>query len=235
MSIFKFKFFDVQQIGATQKVGTDAMLLGALVQFDFPDSILDVGTGNGVIALMCAQKFKNAEVFGLDIDKASVEVATKNFINSPFASRLAALKENFLEYRPDFKFDLIVSNPPYFNTKMLSNDSKRNLARHEGSMPLKSLINHAQSLLNERGELWMIIPKERADELVSNPNELNLALKQRIKIFGKPGSHVRDILVFSISDVPEPIITQLAVRDMDANYTDEYIELTKEFHYNKLK
>lgn len=233
MSIFKFKNFNIIQTNAPQKVGTDAMVLGALVNHENPSSILDVGTGCGVIALMLAQNYPKAKVTGLDIDEKAVLQAQTNFQNSHFPNEFEALHQNFLEYNPSQKFDLIISNPPYFNTKMPSIDQQRSLARHENSMSLQDLINHSESLLTENGVLWMIVPSERGEALING--DLNLKLSQRIKVYGKPNRHVRDILVFTqTQNEIDYHLSELTIRDDINQYTEQYIALTLEFHYNKL-
>ncbi len=238
MSIFKFKKFNVDQSNAPQKIGTDAMVLGALIKpesigVENPKLILDIGTGCGVIALMLAQHYPGAQITGLDIDVQAVLQAKSNFENANFPNHFESLQQNFLEYTPFRKFDLIVSNPPYFNTKMPSSDEQRSLARHENSMSLQDLINHSAELLTENGELWMIVPSERTGVLINQ--DLNLHLKQRIKIFGKPNRHVRDVLVFSKQGNKRiNSIKDLTIRNDDNQYTEEYKILTLDFHYNKL-
>ena len=243
MSIFKFKKFIVNQSNSPQKIGTDAMVLGALanpqsIGIENPNVILDVGTGCGVIALMLAQHYPNAKVIGLDIDEQAVLQAKSNFQNSNsketgFTNEFEAVQRSFLMYFPLDKVDLIVSNPPYFNTKMPSSDQQRSLARHESSMSLYGLISHSAKLLSENGELWMIIPSERTEELSQGQNELKLI--QRIKIFGKPDRHVRDVLVFSKSKNETTIsLSELTIRDNENQYTKQYKELTIDFHFNTL-
>lgn len=246
MSVFKFKKFNVNQANAPQKIGTDAMVLGALVnptvsindEIALATRILDVGTGCGVIALMLAQNNPNAEITGLDIDEQAVLQAKTNFESADFPNSFESLHQNFLEFNPNFKFDLIVSNPPYFNSKMPSADEQRSLARHESSMTLQELINHSAKLLSHKGELWMIIPSERTEDLIKE--NLKLDLNHRIKIFGKPNRHVRDVLKFGFKqneqgqNSSDSTISVLTIRSDDNEYTKQYKELTYEFHFNKL-
>jgi tRNA1Val (adenine37-N6)-methyltransferase len=243
MSVFKFKKFNVDQTNAPQKIGTDAMVLGALVhpiafskvEPEFTNRILDVGTGCGVIALMLAQNNPTAHITGLDVDELAVEQAKMNFDNADFPNHFEALQQNFLEYNPVHKFDLIVSNPPYFNSKMPSVDQQRSLARHESSMTLQDLINHSANIMTENGALWLIVPSDRTEELINDKLNLNLDLQHRIKIYGKPVRHVRDVLVYSKGDlIGEDLINELTIRNDDNQYTKQYKELTIEFHFNKL-
>jgi tRNA1Val (adenine37-N6)-methyltransferase len=238
MSIFKFKKFNVDQTNAPQKVGTDAMVLGSLVQpitkqLENVKNILDVGTGCGVIGLMLAQNYPNAKITGLDIDQQAVIQAKSNFEHANFPNQFEALHQNFIEYNPFQKFDLIVSNPPYFNTKMPSVDTQRSLARHEKSMSLQELINHSAELITENGELWIILPSERTEQLIDEKLDLNL--QHRIKIYGKPNRHLRDVLVFSKREFERAgILSEFTIRDDENQYTEQYKALTVDFHYNTL-
>lgn len=232
--VFKFKNFNLTQSDSLHKIGTDAMVLGASVDCANPKSILDVGTGCGILALMLAQSFPKAKIVGVDIDDNAISLANSNFQNAPFHNNFSAERFDFLNYNPSIHFDLIVSNPPYFNSNMPSILQQRNIARHEDSMNLVQLINHSEELLNEDGELWIIVPYERTEELIALKNRLNLKLFHRIQIYGKPNRHVRDVLVFSAKQKSEILPTELTIRDNDGKYTQQYIDLTKPYHYNQL-
>lgn len=230
MSVFKFKYFDVLQSDVLQKVGTDAMVLGALVEAENPKHILEVGMGTGVIALMLAQVFENSQITALDVDEKAIQISETNFRNSPFKNRLSVVHENFLSYSKNSFFDLIVSNPPYFNTQMLSEDAQRNLARHEGNMSVKDLIVHANSLLTMSGKLALILPAERTIDLLNMEKDFQLHLLKRIKIYGKPDKHVRDVLFFSKNEKKQLSTETFVIRDEKGFYSTQYKEKTREFH-----
>lgn len=232
MSVFKFKYFDVLQNDEVHKVGTDAMVLGALIEAENPTHILEIGTGTGVISLMLAQIFQNAHITSLDIDEKAVRLCEKNVCSSPFKDRISTSHQNFLTFSSDVRFDLIVSNPPYFNTTMLSDDTRKNLAKHEHSMSVKNLIIHADSLLTDAGVLGIILPSERTESLLQS--ELKLHLIKRIKVYGKPNKHVRDVLIFSKNKSENLCIDTFLIRDEKGNYSEEYKQKTKDFHYNEL-
>ena len=230
-SVFKFKNFNVTQTDDLHKVGTDAMVLGALVDYDSPKAILDVGTGCGVLALMLAQSFPKSTIIGIDIDDNAISQANENFKNTSFLNDFTAETIDFINYKSSTQFDIIVSNPPYFNSRMPSNVQQRNLARHENSMTLKKLINHAAELLSEDGELWIIVPKERTEEL---KEQLNCILSHSISIFGKPNRHVRDVLVYSSKKKSKTLPNSLTIRNNEGGYTEEYKNLTELYHFNQL-
>lgn len=235
MSVFKFKKFYITQTETLHKVGTDAMVLGALVNSPNPTSILDIGTGTGVIALMMAQKFPKATVIGLDIDEKAIQQAGDNFNVSTFSNRIKLVHQDFTHYTSRGKYDLIVSNPPYYDTKMVSKNDQKGLAKHEDKMDIEKMIYHALDLLKEKGEIWIIIPKERTDKLLRTASDLFSSLKLKISIFGKPNRHIRDVLVFSkVKDKNTESHQSLIIRDEQGNYTQEYKDLTLDFHYNQL-
>lgn len=229
MPPFQFKYFQVEQNDEVQKVGTDALILGALVESESPQSILDIGAGTGVIALILAQRFTRSKVVGIDVNLHAFPLLLNNFQNSPYKDRMEAVHEDFLSYSSPQKYDLIVSNPPYFKTQMYSENTMRNLARHEGKMRVPDLIQHAETLLSEKGKIWIIVPVERVEELLEKLDP-TLFQQEHIRIYGKPNRWVRSVLVFARARRENIIERALTIRDEDGNYTQEYKALTKELH-----
>lgn len=144
------------------KVGTDGVLLGALAGEggDFK-KILEIGLGTGVVSLMLAQRFEQAKIEGVEIDQEAWKQAEENANRSPWADRISFRLADFKDFAPirEEKFDLIVSNPPYFSNHLKSPDSKRNLAIHNDSLAFEELLDGVRSLLSEQGELWLILPE----------------------------------------------------------------------------
>jgi len=142
------------------KVGTDGILLGAWASTDSPQTILDIGTGTGLIALMMVQRYPQARVDALEIDEASALEATNNVRNSPFTNHVNVTHislQLFAEHTPHH-YDLIVSNPPFFNSGLA-----RNAARHVHTLPHEDLIFCTKKLLNEKGQFCLILPKKEGD------------------------------------------------------------------------
>ena len=231
MSTFQFKHFSVSQSDTTMKVGTDAMLLGSLVSLsDQPLTVLDIGTGTGVLALMIAQRSERALVMALEIDELACQEAEENFKASPWSNRLASINEDILEIEFDSKFDLIVSNPPYYENSLLSDDERTSRAKHAEFLPVDLLLQKAKELLSDDGTFWVIVPFENTSSWIETAKSDDLHLAQSISIIGKEGQgEKRSILAFSKSQ-GEMTSSQLTVRDSKNNYSKEYIELTKEFH-----
>ena len=143
------------------KVGTDGVLLGAWAPIkQQPYSILDIGTGTGIIALMLAQRSNAAQIDALEIDEKTYEQATDNFENSPWNDRLFCFHAGLDEFmeEPEDEYDLIVSNPPFYAEDFKTNDEQRDLARFQDALPFEDLIEAADLLLSENGIFAVIIP-----------------------------------------------------------------------------
>ncbi|MDG1332542.1 MAG: methyltransferase [Crocinitomicaceae bacterium] len=231
MSTFQFKHFSVSQSNATMKVGMDAMLLGSLVSLaDEPSTVLDIGTGTGVLALMIAQRSENALVMALEIDELACREAEENFKASAWSNRLASIHEDVLEIEFDAKFDLIISNPPYYENSLLSEDVRTSRAKHAEFLPIDSLLNKVNELLANEGAFWVIIPSENSSTWIAAAKVHDLFPIHVVSIIGKEGQgEKRSVLAFGRKP-SETISTELTVRDTQNNYSKAYIELTKEFH-----
>ncbi|PHR26864.1 MAG: tRNA (adenine-N(6)-)-methyltransferase [Fluviicola sp.] len=231
MSTFQFKYFSVSQSDTTMKVGTDAMLLGSLVSIvTQPKTILDIGTGTGVIALMLTQRFCDAKVTGLEIDESACREARVNFENSIWKERLTAINEDILKVDSLEKFNLIVSNPPYYENSLLSENERTSRAKHAEFLPVHSLLQKVSKLLAEDGSFWVIVPAENDSAWIEKARKNDLYLQQSISIIGKEGQgEKRRILAFGQAESSIES-SRLTVREVNNKYTSEYIELTKEFH-----
>jgi tRNA1Val (adenine37-N6)-methyltransferase len=166
---FHFKQFSVNQAGCGMKINTDGVLLGALAQSENPSSILDIGTGTGVIALMLAQRFLNATIEAIEIDASAAETAGKNFLNSKFSARLKVYPHSFQKFsqeQPLKKYDLIVSNPPFFTNSLKNPDSQKQLARHTSETLFQELVVFAKSHLTENGICYFILPLDGAKQII---------------------------------------------------------------------
>ena len=231
MSIFKFKHFTVNQKVSVMKVGTDAMILGAFIDTVNKKHALDIGTGTGVISLMLAQKNEALHVTGIEIDSESAVEAQLNFEESPWGNQLSIIQNNFL--LNDFKgkqYDLIVSNPPYFSTTNENLDERKAKARHVSSLQIIPFIEKVNELLTVDGNFWLIIPFDDY-KLWQNQFKVNsLYVNQKIDVIGKVGATpIRCILNISrlFNQHKEEIF---CIRNSNGEYTEEYIDLTKEFH-----
>ncbi len=158
MSGFRFKQFSVEQDDVAMKVGTDGVLLGAWAECEGAKRILDIGTGTGVIALQMAQRNPMAQVQAVEIDETAAKRARANFDNSPWVERLEVAQAAVQEFEPAEKFDLIISNPPYFVDSLLPPDAKRSTARHTHDLTFEELDKAVCRLLAENGKFALILP-----------------------------------------------------------------------------
>ena len=154
---FQFKQFQITQLVNSQKVGTDSMLLGAWSNGNY-NHILDIGTGTGILALMLAQQNPKAKISAIEPDTDSLDGALKNFSNSKFKYQLEGINFFLQDFTSTQKFDLIISNPPYFEKSTLSNNDDKNRARHTDNLPLPILYKKALELISENGNLNLIFP-----------------------------------------------------------------------------
>lgn len=161
MPDFRFKQFSVRQDDSALKIGTDAVLLGAAMTVSPDDRrLLDIGTGTGVIALMAAQRCPDAKITAVEIDAASAGEATFNFAASPWSSRLQAICTPLQEYAPPGKFDLIFSNPPYFDNSLTNPGERETSARHTVSLSNGDICAFAAEWLTPDGRLSLILPSD---------------------------------------------------------------------------
>jgi len=229
MSVFRFKEFSIIQDRSAMKVGTDAMLLGAFIQPNQKGNCLEIGTGTGVISLMITQRSSELKITALDIDSESIEEANQNFNNSPWKDRVEGVLGDFLEYSTSQKYDLIVSNPPYFENGLLNESKRKASSRHEASLPLIDLFQKSCFLLTEKGVFVLILPSQSASKWIDKALEMNLNCFKEITVFGKPNLPKRSILFFS-KENKEIIREVLIIRNLDNTYTEEYKRLTIDFH-----
>jgi len=234
MSVFKFKHFDLHQSNSALKVGTDAMLLGALMNVGESTNLLDIGCGTGVLSLMAAQNNSRLCITAIDIDQGSIQDCQTNFNFSSFSNRFTVIEGDFLEC--DFKnsFDLIVSNPPYYQSTLKSTDKRIAVAKHSFSLPPNSLLARVSSILTGQGSFWVIVPSVDEESWVDKAQLNSLNLNTRVIILNKEeGEHKRSILNFSKLKAPM-VIQELVIRKGNGDYTQQYIDLTKDFHFKDL-
>lgn len=226
MKPFVFKQFEILQDKEVFRVGTDGVVLGALCNGEGAVRALEVGCGTGLISLMLAQRFSSAVFDALDINTKAVEIAGQNFSNSPFANRLNVVEINYNDFESVEKYDLIVSNPPYFE----SDSSKDLIARHQVLLSFQQLIYKSARLISDTGILSVIIPCDDAENFITIAEYNNLYLIRKIDIYGiKGGKLKRNILEFS-RELSELVLEELVLEKEKRIYSDEYRELTKDFH-----
>lgn len=214
-NVFRLKPFTIRHGEAAQKVGTDALLLGAWTFATLPSSplrLLDVGTGTGIIALMLAERFPSAYIEAWEVERAAYRDAATNIEASPYASRLTLREVNYLDAVKAFAssqhtgFDLIVSNPPYFTEDVPSPHEQRQLARHteaDGLSP-ETLLRLASELLSPSGSLALITPSALLSSMRRIATESLLRLSELTYIYSSPNRLIRVITLWRKLSLCEP-------------------------------
>jgi len=232
--MFQFKQFSVHQDKTAMKVGTDGVLLGAWAPTNHnPISVLDIGAGTGIIALMLAQRTHAEQIDALEIDENAYEQAVGNFENSPWTDRLFCFHAGLDEFidEPEDEYDLIVSNPPFYSEDYKTDNEQRDLARFQDAMPFEELIEAADLLLSENGIFAVILPYKEEENFIALAREWELYPLKITRVKGTPVSEIkRSLLAFSRNKIQEIEIDELIIEIDRHVYTPEYIELTKEFY-----
>lgn len=231
-STFRFKQFDCCHGGGSMKIGVDAVLIGAWADVAGTSKILDVGTGCGVIALMCAQRNQSAVIDAIDIHRASVEEASENFRNSPWTDRLSASFMDFNDIK-DRQYDLIISNPPYFNSGLQNPSTSREMARHQSALSPKILLHHGVSLLTCDGSIAMVVPANQFYSLKETARELGIPVVSALWIKGNPNAPVKRVLFRASSsgcEIRDDEISTLILEMESGKPTDAHVALCKDFY-----
>ena len=245
--MFQFKQFTIHQDRTAMKVGTDGVLLGAWAPIlSSTQRLLDIGTGTGLIALMLAQRMlkeNNNSTFkidAIDIDQSSIEQATENISNSPFARFITTHFTSLQDYSPSEKYDAIVCNPPYFVASLKCPDANRTQARHTDTLSFNDLLQHSARLLNSEGTLSVILPVNEGNQLIQLASQYGFSLTKLVHIHPTPTSDPKRLLIrLQITDNKSQIATpqslnvsksSLTIELARHQYTDEYIALTRDFY-----
>lgn len=237
MKPFQFKEFTVYQEKTAMKIGTDAVLLGAWCSVaKYPDSILDIGAGTGVIGLMLAQRTDAMTIDAVEINEDAYEETVENFERSDWGDRLFCYNASFQEFAEEIKeeeetYELIVSNPPFYTDNFETEDKARNEARFTSSLTFKELLQGVSMILaSEEGVFATVIPYKEEKGFVALAKEVGLYVNRRCHVKGNLNSEIkRSLLEFSFQQ-KEIVEETLVIEKERHEYTDAYIELTKDFY-----
>ncbi|MEF3077867.1 tRNA1(Val) (adenine(37)-N6)-methyltransferase [Winogradskyella poriferorum] len=230
---FKFKQFTIKQDRCAMKIGTDGVLLGAWTSVKHnPFSILDIGSGTGILSLMIAQRSYAEQIEAIEIDDDAYEQCSENFENSPWNDRLFCYHASLLEFVEEVEdaFDLIICNPPFYSEDYKTENKSRDLARFNDAMPFKHIIYAVAHLLAEDGLFSIVIPKKEEDDFVALANTIGLFPQRILHVRGNPDADVkRSLIEFSYTQ-KEVETSELIIETERHNYTKVYINLTKDFY-----
>lgn len=236
MKPFQFKEFVVHQDKTAMKIGTDGVLLSAWCSLEaYPDSILDVGSGTGVIALMLAQRIDAMTIDAVEINEDAYEQTVENFEQSDWGDRLFCYNASFQEFAQELNeeeetYDLIVSNPPFYTDEYKTEDEARNAARFTSALSFEELLQGVVLLLSKEGVFSTIIPYKEEENFIKLANALSLQVQRICRVRGNAEAELkRSLLEFSFNE-KTPEITELIIEKERHQYTDDYINLTKDFY-----
>ncbi len=231
---FQFKAFTVRQGRAAMKVGTDGVLLGAWSAISgSPRRILDVGSGTGLIALMLAQRFPEASVDAVEIDHAAFLDSEENIASSPFSDRVKAYNNDFQSFaeRCDVRYDIVVSNPPYFIDAMKNPAKERAMARHSDSLAFADLVAGVDTLLAPQGLFAVILPTESVDAFLLETSAHGMLLSVHVSVKTTERKLPRRHLLLFSKTLPSEIQRYtVCLQNNDGTRSQWYAEETSAFY-----
>ena len=215
-----FQQFEVADDQCGMKVGTDALILGCWAGEDMAGltRILDIGTGSGILALMLAQRHDQAAVEAVELEPDAAKQAAANAAASPFSERIS-VHAMAIQAWNGAKVDLVVCNPPFFHNHPQSPERKRNLARHDDTLPLRTLFSEAWRVTHETGVFQFVFPTDRAEEVMISAETEGWSLIQRISlVWNERHQPIRDLWTWSkVSQRRlEPFVEVRLMQDVDA-------------------
>jgi len=232
-SYFQFKQFRIDQGDCAMKVTTEGCILGAWAHALKPERILDIGAGTGVLTLMLAQRY-NCALDAVEIDELAADQALENFSSSPWNERLRLYYRDVETFAPgtNIQYDLIISNPPFFNANLKSESRVKNLAIHDSSLPQDMLLHVISNLISNRGMAFVIYPEYEANQFLNLIEQVGMNGRVSLIIKNKPkGAVFRKVIEFSKCDLSKPDFPQeLNIRNEQNEFSDEYVKLMKSYY-----
>lgn len=227
---FQFKQFKIEQDLCAMKVGTDGVLIGAWT--NVPNgNVLDVGCGSGLISLMIAQRNLNCEIDAIDIEKGAFYQTELNIKNSSWNSRIKAFLISFQDFKPSKKYDLIISNPPFFINSFKTAEETKTKARHTDELPFEDFISKAKQLLELNGILSIILPANESNIFCTLAKKGGLFLNRKCEVKPNYEKPVKRILMeFSFFEKPLTTENLTIETNQRHQYTEQYRNLTKDFY-----
>jgi len=231
--IFIFKHFRMKDDRSTMRIGTDAVLLGIAVEVPSAGTILEVGTGSGIIALILAQRSPQSYIDAVEIDPESARQAAENASASPWAGRIFVMNTALQDYIMTCaqKYDLVVSNPPFFSRSFKSECARRNRSRHDDELSFDELIAASERVLTPEGSLWVILPIKESREFRQKAAASGFFLKHELLIIPKPGKEANRTILCFVRRPPEQTTTgQLTLRDGENRFHPDYMAFARDFY-----
>lgn len=213
------------------KVGTDSILLGSWVAASKAvKTVLDIGTGTGILSLMMAQKLPNAQITGLEFNREACMEAQQNFSNAPWANRLQVKHGDFLEINLQDSFDLLIANPPYFQNSLKAEKQSRTQARHDKTLPLEALISQAYNCMHADSLFYLVYPATDLHKILQVAQKSTLFVHKILYVSPISGKTANRVCLCFGKQHLEMQEQHLAIRDENNLYSLDFKELTKEYY-----
>jgi len=233
MKFFRFKQFQITDERSSMKVGTDSVLLGSWLRNANYKSVLDIGCGSGLISLLIAQRFEQAHIFAVEIDAAACLDADFNFKQSPWSDRLKVENADVRGLKVGRQYDLIISNPPFFNNSLLPDDKSKAKARHDESLLLIDLFAFVHKAISKNGVFAMVFPFDRQEELLHIAAQFDLFPHRILHTRNRPDAEIkRAFIEFGKERLSDVVFETLSIRNQDSIYSEDYKKLTSMFYLN---
>jgi len=230
-SFFQFKQFRIVQSDCAMKVTTEGCIFGASVVLEGTEKkILDIGSGTGLLALMLAQR-SDAQVIGIELDETASKQAAKNFDDSPWQERLVLVEGSVQTFASstEEKFDLIVSNPPFFSNH-LKNEGLKNSAIHDHLLPQEDLVDCVERLLDASGSFWVIYPEWQFSKVQGKLQQVGFSLSFKIIVRNKPGPRAFRVIGAFKRGVYATETSEIDIRDAKGKYSESFLALIKDYY-----
>lgn len=229
MSGFAFKQFKVAHEQCAMKVSTDGILLGAWANLSNANSLLDIGTGTGLLALMCKQRSPQLTITAVEVDKNAYQQALQNIAASPWPN-IEVHQQSIQTFNNAQPFDVVIANPPYFNHSLKGNNEARNIARHTDGLSFVELISAFKKLSHAGSTFSLILPTTEAAVFIELATQNGLFLNTHCQVKATPNKAIsRSLMTFSY--INQSIVeSALCIKDNENNYSEDYITLCKAFY-----
>lgn len=231
---FQFKKFRIAQDKCAMKVTTDACIQGAWTPVgQHVRRVLDIGTGTGLLSLMLAQRLPQAHIEGVEVEAAAAQQATENVSDSPWHDRIRVVQLDIAEHAPDYTYDLIICNPPFFTNSLLNPDTNKSLARHDNSMSKQMLVASVLRLLSVEGHFSILLPTQEHKLFAEIAAEQGLKCVATLEVRHRPNASVKRIISIWNKDASSTVSSEvLTIQNDDGSYTEQFRELLKAFYLN---
>lgn len=228
--MFSFKQFTVFQENSSMKVTTDACLFGSIIKDSEAIKVLDIGTGTGLLALMTAQRHPKWQIDAVDIDDGAVKDASVNFSLSPFNHQIRLYHQAIQNFEPEEQYDLILSNPPFYEHQLKSPDDNKNVAHHATKLNLTDLSEVVNKLLNQKGSFWVLLPPVSMKKLKEKLKNFNIIPKTVYHIRHNNKKPVfREVIEFSRNHLLKEETYDIAIYEND-NYSTIFTKYLKDYY-----